>query len=249
MITQQQSKILENRLQDVSSVFGNNIIFSEAISSTQDALVGVADSVPDGTVWLTSQQYAGHGRQGRHWASPPGSLTFSILLRPDIPPSHANVLMLASAISLHDTLHRYVPHLSIKWPNDIVINGKVAGTIIDTAVSNTIHWAVIGIGINVNVDTKNIPGTKYETDSISNHIPNASGYDILEGFLNRMNQLYTDINRHETGHIQKLYAKKCSTIGNVIHHNNTSGKAVGIDTDGALMVQTDTGIKRIIISH
>lgn len=239
MINQEQVRQLHAALRKDASIFSSNIIFRDTVQSTQDALVDVADSAPDGTVWLTHNQQSGRGRHGRVWLSPPGSLTFSVLIRPDMPPHRAGTLMMASAISLYNVLRRYTPDTRIKWPNDIIINGKVAGVIIDTAISDIIEWAVIGVGVNVSIDTRVMSGI----DTVSNHTKHASAYDILLGFLRGMNQY-----RKNVDNVQELYTEKCSTIGSMVHYGDIQGLATGIDSDGALIVHTGKGMERVTTS-
>lgn len=240
MIKQEQIDYLRVALQKDSNIFGSNIIFSDTVQSTQDALIKIAGSASDGTIWLTRSQLSGRGRHGRVWLSPPGSLTFSVLIRPGIPAHKAGTLMMTSAVSLYSVLCRYTSAVSIKWPNDIMIDGKVAGIVIDTAISDVIQWAVIGVGVNVSIDTKDMPGI----DTVSNHTTDASAYEILLGFLKELNRHHMNQYRD----IQRIYKEECSTIGNMVHYGDVQGLATDIDKDGALLVQMEDNIKRVIIS-
>lgn len=157
-----------------------------------------------------------------------------------MPACRAGTLMMASAVSLYSVLCRYTPAASIKWPNDIMIDGKVAGIVIDTAISDIIQWAVIGVGVNVSIDTKDMPGI----DTVSNHATDASAYDILLGFLRELNRHHMNQYRG----IQGIYREGCATIGNTIHYGDVQGLAMDIDKDGALLVQMDGGMERVIIS-
>lgn len=239
MINREQARQLRTELQKCTSIFSSNVIFTDTIPSTQDALLDIADSAQSGTIWLTHSQQAGRGRNGRVWLSPPGSLTFSVLIRPRMPPYRAGTLMMASAVSLYNVLCKYAPDTTIKWPNDIMVKGKVAGVVIDTAISDIIQWAVIGVGVNVSIDTSNMPGI----DTISNHTKDASAYEILLGFLGEMSRCYKNMDS-----IQESYVGGCSTIGRMVHYGDVRGLATGIDKYGALMVQTKRGTERVVIS-
>lgn len=232
---------------------GGNIIFSDTAPSTQDALIAVADAASDGTVWIAGRQTSGRGRQDRVWVSTKGSLAFSILLRPRLSPDRVSLIMMASAVSLHDAIRKYAGRASIKWPNDILIDGKVAGILLDTAVSTSLQWVVVGVGVNVGVDEKEIVGALRTTpaqgiDSVASHSPGVSGYDILAGFLLNMDKHYTAINDSRTDHILESYRRACSSIGQIVLYEGVRGVAEGVGDDGALHVRTPGGLRRITAS-
>lgn len=112
---------------------------------------------PHGTLAVAGRQSAGRGRRGRGWESPPGcSIYMSILLRPQFLPSRAPMLTLAMAYSVAEALKKCTgQEIGIKWPNDIVLNGKKLVGIL-TEMSSEIDYinhVVIGVGINVNMDS------------------------------------------------------------------------------------------------
>ena len=123
---------------------GRQTLYYDELKSTQDALVERATDEPDGTVLVAGRQTSGRGRMDRVWASPPGTLTFSVLLRPDISPDVSGIVMLAAAVSLHDTIREYVPEARLEWPNDIMADGKLAGIVLDASVTDTLEWVVVG---------------------------------------------------------------------------------------------------------
>ncbi len=108
---------------------------------------------PNGTLVVADQQTAGRGRRGRDWQTPPNTgIAMTLLLKPDINPNHASMLTLVSALAVA----RAIAELSgaqaqIKWPNDIVMNGrKVCGILTEmNAQFDYISYVVVGIGINV----------------------------------------------------------------------------------------------------
>ena len=112
---------------------------------------------PHGTLAVAGRQSAGRGRRGRGWESPPGSSIYmSILLRPQCLPSRAPMLTLVMAYSVAEALKKCTgQEIGIKWPNDIVLNGKKLVGIL-TEMSSEIDYinhVVIGVGINVNMDS------------------------------------------------------------------------------------------------
>ncbi len=108
---------------------------------------------PHGTLVVAGSQQAGKGRSGRTWNSEPGSGIFmTLLLRPQIKPNHASMLTLVAAMAVTKAIRENMDlPIQIKWPNDIVFNGKkICGilTEISTDIEN-IHYVLVGIGINV----------------------------------------------------------------------------------------------------
>jgi len=130
------------------------------LSSPPGANAGraAAASPPAGAVVVTDEQTGGRGRLGRGWVSQPGKdLTFSVLLRPALAPARAHLLSLAAALAVAETLET-IPGLedrvAIKWPNDVLLGDrKVCGILVEGSMdSDRLHWAVAGIGLNVNSD-------------------------------------------------------------------------------------------------
>ncbi len=110
---------------------------------------------PHGTLVVAGQQSAGRGRRGRGWESPPGcSIYMSILLRPEFLPSKAPMLTLIMAYSVAKALRACTGmEVKIKWPNDIVLNGKkLVGILTEMSTEiDYINHVVIGVGVNVNM--------------------------------------------------------------------------------------------------
>jgi len=111
---------------------------------------------------VADAQTGGLGRSGRSWFSPPGrNLYFSLLLRPDCRPGVVPQLAIVAALSLHDAVCRLCPGsgIGVKWPNDLLCNGsKLSGILCTMSCTGAdVDYAVVGIGINVNLDVKDIP--------------------------------------------------------------------------------------------
>lgn len=112
------------------------------------------DPDADGMLVIADKQTRGRGRSGRVWSSPPHDDIFmSLLIKPQIPPVAASMLTLVAAMAVADAIEEQTGlSVSIKWPNDIVINHKkVCGILTEmSAQMDSIHYIVVGIGINVN---------------------------------------------------------------------------------------------------
>ena len=132
-----------------------DLFFYEETGSTNDDIKQMAnEGALNGTLVVADRQSAGRGRRGRAWISPKGeSVYMSLLLRPKCMPNQASALTLVMALAVTEAMEELAPGRSgIKWPNDIVMNGKkVCGILTEMALEQTtIDYVVIGVGINVN---------------------------------------------------------------------------------------------------
>lgn len=138
-------------------VSGLPYFYESVVGSTNDLLKErLGDAVSCGALAVTDYQLAGKGRLGRGWVSEPGKdLTFSLLLRPQVTPAGAHLLVLAAGAAVTEVLE-LLPGLKgrvgIKWPNDVFVDGrKVCGILSEASVDmDVLHWVVLGVGLNVN---------------------------------------------------------------------------------------------------
>lgn len=141
---------------------GQNLIYFDSTDSTNVQAKRLAEEgAPHGTVVVADQQTAGRGRRGRGWISPSGTnLYFTILLRPEVEPDKASMLTLVMAMAVAEGIGRACDKrkpghcdIGIKWPNDIVIDGrKACGILTEMSLSveqDSIQHVVIGVGVNV----------------------------------------------------------------------------------------------------
>ena len=139
---------------------GRNILYYDVTDSTNLRIKQAGDEgAPHGTLAVADRQTAGRGRRGRTWESPAGSSIYmSILLRPKIAPNKASMLTLVMALSVAEGIRQCIsqpgcPELQIKWPNDVIINGKkVVGILTEMSSQiDYINHVNVGVGINVNM--------------------------------------------------------------------------------------------------
>lgn len=151
------SKIeIESKLE--TAWLGRTLVFHKETGSTNlDAKVLAESGEASGAVVVADMQTAGRGRRGRGWVSPAGKdIYMTILLRPQCRPEKASVLTLVMALAVLEAVSELLPEsCGIKWPNDIVVNGKkVCGILTEmSAELDQIHYVVIGAGVNVNQET------------------------------------------------------------------------------------------------
>ena len=136
--------------------FGQNIVYHPVTVSTNSLAKALAvEGAPEGSVVTADSQSGGRGRMGRSWVSPPGvNLYFSLILRPAVPSVRVPQLTLLVAAAIHQALSSLSSSLvaMIKWPNDILANGrKLCGVLCEMqSEPDCTHFVVVGIGINVN---------------------------------------------------------------------------------------------------
>lgn len=133
---------------------GRIVVYKERTGSTnQDALELASQGAKDGTLVVADCQEAGKGRRGRTWVSPAGTnIYFTLLLKPSFLPDKAPTLTLVMALSVAQALKKETGmEAGIKWPNDLVLNGKkICGILTEmTLEKEAIAAVVIGVGINV----------------------------------------------------------------------------------------------------
>lgn len=135
---------------------GRKIVYYAQTGSTNvDARRFAEEGAPSGTLVVADEQTQGRGRRGRVWQSPlGGTISMSLMLKPDFAPEYASQLTLVMALSVTKALKALTGRegFGIKWPNDVVLSGKkVVGILTEmSAEADYIHNVVIGVGINVN---------------------------------------------------------------------------------------------------
>ena len=134
---------------------GKTVHFAREIDSTNLWIKRLAkEGAPEGTLALAEFQSAGRGRLGRSWEVPEGtSVMMSILLRPKFEPQYAPTLTLVMGMAVAKAVKSLGFDVSIKWPNDVVVSHKkICGILTEMGVRDgKIDYAVIGVGINVNI--------------------------------------------------------------------------------------------------
>ncbi len=127
---------------------------AETASTNDDAKRAAKSGEAEGLVIQALRQTAGKGRQGRAWESPEGNLYMSVLLRPCCSPQEAGLYTFVTALAVYDAVRVFLPQadIALKWPNDVLVNGKkICGILLEAAPVEygLVDWLVIGIGVNV----------------------------------------------------------------------------------------------------
>ena len=238
---------------------GNNIHFFTEVESTNDVLCKLArNGAPHGTVVIAECQTKGKGRLNRQWQSPPGcNIYASIALRPPIEPVYAPQITLMTGVAVAELLSDYCTGgVTLKWPNDVQIGGKkVCGILAEMSASERggVDFIVVGIGINVNIRKNDFDESVRD---MATSLAEEAGHDISRldltaKLFDRFDDLYTRLLTSGFGSIKDAWLSYCDMVGKqarVIFNNGIeSGKVLGIDDFGALVISDKNGkTKRVI---
>jgi BirA family biotin operon repressor/biotin-[acetyl-CoA-carboxylase] ligase len=234
---------------------GKRIFSYEETDSTNDVACNLAmNGACEGTVVFAEYQTRGRGRMGREWLSPRGkNILMSVILKPDILPSEAPKVTLVSAVAVAAAIGS-VGHVQplIKWPNDIQINGKkVAGILTEmNAETDSIKFVILGIGVNVNAPAGNLPAGS--TSLVEELNQNVSRIELAREILRQLDLHYLSFRKGEFNKIISTWTKMSAIGGKRVrvtcHNRKIEGYPVGVDSDGALVVRTDSGFTERILT-
>jgi BirA family biotin operon repressor/biotin-[acetyl-CoA-carboxylase] ligase len=242
-----------------TGLIGRHIYFFVRIPSTNAALRDLALAGADeGTVVLAERQNAGRGRRDTAWLSPPAlKLSVSVLLRPPIPLAAVPVFSFIASLALTDAVRSTGLSASIQWPHDVLVEGrKVAGCLVDVhARANRVDHVILGAGIDLDVPAAD-PGTPLGGEIVRW----ASGTTELSGcridrnlftatLLNHMERWLTVYAEDGAALILAAWRGRDALAGREVSVSGEGlpyrGRAVGVDETGYLVVETESGRRRV----
>ena len=246
---------IENIRRELTTTqLGRQLRLHGELSSTNEEAVNLAQAGAEhGTVVVAESQTAGRGRHGRRWFSPPGyNLYCSVLARtvlspgPVAPAERLSWIPLVAAVAVTEAVHATagVP-LSLKWPNDLLLDDRKVGGILceSGSIGSTAAFVVIGLGLNVNGPRNLFPP---ELQSVAASLRERTDGPIdrsrlLARWLLELEQLLDSLITHSPRQLRDAYVARCSTIGRQVkarlgEGRDVIGTAVGIGEDGSLHV-------------
>jgi BirA family biotin operon repressor/biotin-[acetyl-CoA-carboxylase] ligase len=230
-----------------------SIIELDSIGSTNDHAKKLArNGYPGGTVVWAHAQTAGKGRQGNSWISIPGNLFMTMILRPDKNAAVSGQLSFVAAVALAETLKEWLPQavqISLKWPNDLLLNGKkAAGILLESEMNGvrSVDWIVVGIGVNVGGAPEGAVGFQ------DFGITDVGAGQVLEKLALKLKSLYDIWLKKGFEPIRSEWLRYAHNIGATINvrlpKETFSGKFVGIDVSGALQLELEDGSRKDVSS-
>lgn len=235
------------------------------VDSTNDLLKemlqqGSVDPPPHGFVLLTEYQRQGRGRLARRWEAPAGSsLLLSMLFRPNWPTAQANWLTMLVSLSATEAIATHTQlEAGLKWPNDVMVRQagswcKVGGILQEGEfdADGRLQWAIVGIGINVNILVDDLPaGSTPPTSLLVAKGQPVPRLPLLHTFLQRVEELYDEVGNGRSP--QPAWRDKLITLGQPVRVTQTqtgdtfTGFAEATDAVGHLLVRDETGKLRTV---
>jgi BirA family biotin operon repressor/biotin-[acetyl-CoA-carboxylase] ligase len=232
------------RLDPTVAAAGFRLITHDTIGSTSTEACGLARQGERGPLWLTArQQTAGRGRRGNVWVSEPGNLYASLLL-PGVPKGRGGELAFVTGLAVYDALAALAPaiapRLSLKWPNDVLLDGaKLAGILIEAEDD----WAVVGIGINCQHHPQDMERPAVDLKSEGVDLTAEEVFSVLsKTMFGRLKQWASG-----TGFsaVRSDWLIRASGVGQSIrvkrHRDELSGQFQGLDETGQLLLRLPDG--------
>jgi BirA family biotin operon repressor/biotin-[acetyl-CoA-carboxylase] ligase len=235
---------------------GQRVVYRAEVGSTNEEARRLAEAgAPEGTLVLADHQTAGRGRLSRHWEAPPGSsLLMSLLFRPALAAHQVQRLTMIAGLALVDAVETGTGlQPALKWPNDVTLGGaKVAGILTEVGLTgNRIDHAVVGVGLNVNLDPGALPGDLLVPATSLSHVLGrpVARLPLLQTFLRGVEARYVALQAGHSPHEE--WARCLATLGEAVVVSGGStdleGVAEGVDADGALLLRlADGGLERVV---
>ncbi len=246
---QQRSELLEH-------TFLETVEIHEELTSTNDRALELAsdDDLSLPALVLAHRQTAGRGRGANRWWADEGTLTFSLIIDAHqfhVPPERWTKISLVVGMAICKATHEFLQpkRPALKWPNDVLIDGrKLCGILIEMPSAQT-GRVVIGIGLNVNTNFENAPedvhrrATSIREETGHNHNPDDVLLALLRALATELTGLANDVD------LPERWDRWCWLTGRTVEVENgqpaTHGLCRGIDADGALLIDTTTGTQRV----
>jgi len=238
---------------------GKRVYYFDSTDSTQNFAMEIASNDKEnGTVVISKKQTGGRGRMKRKWKSPTGGIWMSIIIHPKFDVSYTTLVPIATSLALCMAIEKILKiKPELKWPNDVTLKGKkVAGVLVDTSIiSNEIENVVLGIGINFKIKPHELASTIKKTPNFYGVATlvkkNEKALPLVQQFLYELENVFQLINSRRIKKIKSEWTKRSSTIGRnvsiITGEGNINGKAVKIDSDGALIISKGKKAEKILV--
>lgn len=223
----------------------------ETLPSTNDRAIAAAEAgEAPGLVVLAAEQTAGRGRAGRTWASPAGNLFCSVLL-PPLPALRGGAGSLLAGLAAHDALAPSVPPphaLRLKWPNDLMVGAaKLGGILVEAGTARGEPWLVAGIGANLAAAPE---GVVRQVTSVATLGGRAEPMAVAQALVAALAEGLEAFAAGGMAWLVRAWSERALAEGTPISVQGVSGRLAGryagLDGDGALLLATGEGMRRIV---
>lgn len=213
----------------------------ETGSTNDDARELALSGAPHGSAVLAARQTRGRGRAGRAWASPDGGLYLSLVVRPTAPAHKWSLFPLAAGVAVATELRVDGTNVDIKWPNDLLLDGRKVGGILVESRAGASPFVIVGLGLNLGAPPRELPDaaalrTGEERRALAQRLAGAilAHLDALQ----------------RNGPTATLAGARalCVTLGRRVKAEKVEGRAVDVAEDGALLVEDDAGVRRAVVA-
>jgi len=239
-----------------TDILGKDIQHFMELESTNDYAKTIAGDAKEGTVVIAEVQKKGRGRRGFDWVSPQGGIWMSIVLKPSIAPADASRLTLVGGLAVIDSLKAIGLNPSLKWPNDVLVNGKkICGILTEMeAEIDRVEYIVLGLGINLNFNTDMLPkeirdGSTTISDELGTYV---GRLEFVHSLLYNLEQYYIHFKTQPFEELMERWIDSSDTIGRNVRIVTPSkmmkGRAIGITPSGGLLLQKNDGSTEEIMS-
>ena len=250
------SEILNNLKTDYT---GKELYVYREVSSTNTVAKFLSmNGIENGSVIISETQTSGRGRSGKQWESPLGGVWLSIVLNPQPNQTELPLITLATGVAVAKTLEKMgIENPEIKWPNDVMINGKKVCGILTEAIThlNTIETVIIGVGINVNIDMEKFPRhLRNTTTTLKEELgEKCAEHAVIATFLEEFEKISELFNHEGYEIILKEWRKHSYSIGKNVEvrmpfKKSYNGYVIGINKQGALIIEKKDGTLKKVIS-
>ena len=232
---------------------GQKVIYYPRLTSTMAvARQAARQGVAEGMVVVADEQTAGKGRLKRLWLSPKGSIALSIILYPDM--SYLPYLMMLASLAVAHSIEAITGlKAQLKWPNDVLINDKkVCGILIESDLrGNTVTYAIIGIGINVNFRLVDFPKIMTVATSLADELKkDVSRVTVIRRLLVETERLYLALPDGEP--VYQEWRGRLVTLGRKVQVKSDEpipeGIAESVARDGSLLLRHSNGNSTRIVA-
>jgi BirA family biotin operon repressor/biotin-[acetyl-CoA-carboxylase] ligase len=232
-------------------LIGSRVVHLDTTNSTNTVARQLAEEgACEGTVVIAEMQSHGKGRLGRQWITKPGGAWLSVILKPGIDPAHAASITLLAAVSVTEALRKTGAEAVIKWPNDVLVNGKkICGILTEmSAETDVVSFIVLGIGVNLNNDVPIETATTLKAE-LGHKVDRVK---FVQGLLESLEEDYLTFREQGYTSILWSWRRYSDTLGRPVEATYQGevirGVAQDIADDGALIVKEKDGNVRKIVS-